>query len=89
MGLAIKNFILGPIENNTYLLYDQLSHAAVLIDPAIPSRELLDFIHANGLQLTQFWITHAHFDHIGGVRALLTESDSAVTVKIHPDAVSL
>jgi glyoxylase-like metal-dependent hydrolase (beta-lactamase superfamily II) len=89
MGISIKNFILGPIENNTYLLYDQVSHAAVLIDPAIPSRKLLEFIHANGLQLAQIWITHAHFDHIGGVRALLAELDSAVPVKIHPDAVPL
>lgn len=89
MGFLIKQFILGPIENNTYLLCDQAAREGVLIDPAVPSREILSFITQQELNLTQIWLTHAHFDHIGGVRWLCEQFQHEIRVFIHPQALPL
>jgi len=89
MGLIIKTFVLGAIENNTYLLSDSETKQAALVDPAVPSRQVLDHIQEEGLDLRQIWITHAHFDHIGGVRWFIDQSAAPLKVSIHPDALPL
>jgi hydroxyacylglutathione hydrolase len=89
MGIDIKTFVIGPIENNTYLLSDSVSGEAVLIDPAAPSQNIQEYLVSNDLHLTQIWITHAHFDHIGGVRWFVEQSQSPLPVFIHPAALPL
>ncbi|MDZ4182749.1 MAG: MBL fold metallo-hydrolase [Candidatus Cloacimonadaceae bacterium] len=65
--LKLESSILLPeYGTNTWLLYDDESHDAILIDPAAPSQALLDRIHALGLKILYFVNTHGHGDHIGG-----------------------
>jgi hydroxyacylglutathione hydrolase len=89
MTLQINNFVLGSIENNTYLISDSDSNQAVLIDPAVPSKKVMDFISENNLFLKEIWVTHAHFDHIGGVRWFTDQNKKTVKVAIHKDAIEL
>jgi hydroxyacylglutathione hydrolase len=89
MTLQIQTFVLGPIENNTYLISDPFSSQAVLIDPAAPSQKIMGFLSKNNLNLKEIWITHAHFDHIGGVRWFLDQNKETVKVAIHINAVEL
>ena len=89
MGLDIKLFVIGPIENNTYLLSDSVAKEAVLIDPAAPSQDIQNYLNNNQYHLTQIWITHAHFDHIGGVNWFVEQSQDQLPVTVHPDALPL
>jgi len=89
MALVIDTFILGPIENNTYLLSDKTSKEAVLIDPAAPSKNIFQHIKKNNLYLREIWLTHAHFDHIGGVRWFLNQYGGEIQAAMHKDAVNL
>jgi len=90
MALMIDTFILGPIDNNTYLLTDKTSKDAVLIDPAAPSKRIVQHIKKNNLNLKEIWLTHAHFDHIGGVRWFLEKyADKDIQAAIHKNAVNL
>ena len=41
MTLTISTYVLGPLENNTYLLADSTSSEAVIIDPALGSEAIL------------------------------------------------
>ena len=41
MTLKISTYVLGPLENNTYLLADSTSSEAVIIDPALGSEAIL------------------------------------------------
>jgi len=66
MTLQITTFILGPLENNTYLLADPDTRRAVLIDPSFESERALETIERLKFELTEIWLTHAHFDHIAG-----------------------
>ncbi len=89
MALIIDTFILGPIDNNTYLLSDKTSKEAVLIDPAAPSKKIVQHIEKNNLYLKEIWLTHAHFDHIGGVRWFLKQYGRGIQAVIHKKAVNL
>ena len=90
MALIIDTFILGPIDNNTYLLSDKTSKEAVLIDPAAPSKKITQHIKVNNLILKEIWLTHAHFDHIGGVRWFLEQyAEKDIQAAIHKNAVNL
>ena len=90
MALMIDTFILGPIDNNTYLLSDKTSREAVLIDPAAPSKKIIQHIKKNNLFLKEIWLTHAHFDHIGGVRWFLEQyAGKDIQAAIHKNAANL
>ncbi|NHN33049.1 MBL fold metallo-hydrolase [Paenibacillus agricola] len=64
-GLKIESFSLGPIGTNAYLLSRPEENKAIIIDPGMNPKPLLKRI-AN-LQIEAILLTHAHFDHIGGV----------------------
>lgn len=87
--LQIKNYILGPFQNNTYLLSETNTHECIIIDPAIGSRILAIEIANVHLELSQIWITHAHFDHVGGIHEIEDPFSYAIPVFIHPLEIPL
>lgn len=64
----IKRFIAGQLENNIYLLTDETTKKAVLIDAPENLAELVDF--AKGYDVEYILLTHGHFDHIMGLTDL-------------------
>jgi glyoxylase-like metal-dependent hydrolase (beta-lactamase superfamily II) len=64
----IEPFSLGPLATNAYLLTRPDTKQAVVIDPGMNPQSLLKRIA--GLQVEAILLTHAHFDHIGGVEAI-------------------
>lgn len=65
--LKIETFNLFPeLGTNTWLLWDEESREAFLIDPAASSDTLLARIRELGLRVTLIINTHGHGDHIGG-----------------------
>jgi glyoxylase-like metal-dependent hydrolase (beta-lactamase superfamily II) len=84
MALEILSLQLGPMENNTYVAADVSSGQAVVIDPSFDSEVILPEIEQRGWSLSAIWLTHAHFDHIAGVKALLSASSPPPAVGLHP-----
>ncbi len=84
MPLEILPFVLGPLENNTYLVADQASREAAIIDPAYDSEQVLAQAEKRGWRLTQIWLTHAHFDHMAGVAAVAAAFSPPLPVGLHP-----
>lgn len=66
--LQIQTFTLGPLATNAYLLTPPHSNKGILIDPGKPDPMLLESIR--DIELEAILLTHAHFDHIGGVEAV-------------------
>ncbi len=83
MTISISTLVLGPIENNTYLIADQESKIAAVIDPSVASRDLLQNITEQDWRLEFILVTHAHFDHIGGVKWLKGQFDHDIKVALH------
>ena len=83
MALSISTFVLGPIGNNTFLIADEDSKIAAVIDPSAASKELAEKIHEKKWMLEYILVTHAHFDHIGGVKSLIGQFGNNLIVGLH------
>ncbi|MDR1610850.1 MAG: MBL fold metallo-hydrolase [Candidatus Symbiothrix sp.] len=67
--LKIKVFVFNPIQENTYLLYDETKEAVIIDCGAYTDdekKQLSDFINEKKLKLKHVLNTHLHFDHILG-----------------------
>ena len=71
--MNIVKFVFNPIQENTYLLWDQTMEC-IIIDAGNSSAgedsRLADFIANNGLKPVMAVNTHGHFDHLMGVNFL-------------------
>ena len=79
--LEIVTFETGPLQENAYLLVDRDSRDAAIVDPGDDGDQLIAAIEQGGAKLRAIWLTHAHFDHIGAVKALRTHF--SVPVHLH------
>lgn len=80
--MKISSFVVGPLQENCYLLVDEVSGDAVLIDPGDDAERLVEAVSASGAQLRAIWLTHAHVDHVGAVAPLVERF--GVPVALHP-----
>ncbi len=85
MPIIIKVFTLGPLQNNCYLLIDDQSKLAALIDPPYGVETIIKHIENQKLDLQKILLTHAHFDHIGGVNTLVQSTSKSLDIYIQPD----
>ena len=60
----------GVFGTNTYLIGDEETGKAVLIDPDGSGKQILKLVQQNGFSLEAILLTHGHFDHIGAVDEL-------------------
>ncbi|MGA8941394.1 MAG: MBL fold metallo-hydrolase [Thermoactinomyces sp.] len=65
--MIIESVVLGPVMTNTYLIYNPDEKRGVVIDPGMEPASLLKRIRELELEIEAILVTHAHFDHIGGV----------------------
>ena len=56
---------------NTYLVVDEDTNKAVLIDPDGDGKQIAALLDREGYSLEAILLTHGHFDHIGAVDALV------------------
>jgi glyoxylase-like metal-dependent hydrolase (beta-lactamase superfamily II) len=82
--MIVLPFVLGPIGNNTYLAGDPVTGAAVVIDPSFEPAPVLEEAGRRDWQIQSIWLTHAHFDHIGGTAALRKALGEEIPVAINP-----
>lgn len=72
--MKISRFTINMFGVNCYVVWDEKSRQAVVIDPGMfypREHEVFDnFLKKNDLTLTQIVNTHLHLDHIFGVNAL-------------------
>jgi hydroxyacylglutathione hydrolase len=80
--VRIESRTVGPFQENSYLIVDEETNRAALVDPGDEPERLLAMIRASGATLDAIWLTHAHLDHIGGIAGVKRVLD--VPVYLHP-----
>jgi glyoxylase-like metal-dependent hydrolase (beta-lactamase superfamily II) len=60
-------FTVGPVQENCFLLRQDGSNEALIVDPGEEAPKLLGAIEELGLELQAILLTHTHFDHVGAV----------------------
>lgn len=69
--MLIKTLPVGRLETNCYVVTDENALVCAVIDPGDESNTILDYIEDNKLSCKAILITHAHFDHVSAVNAML------------------
>ena len=73
--------VLGPFQENCYVVSDPATGATVVVDPGSEGEEVIAEIERGGHELQAIWITHAHVDHIGAIATVKRRWD--VPVYLH------
>ena len=82
--MLIKTLPVGQLETNCYVVTDENALVCAVIDPGDESNTILDYIEDNKLSCKAILITHAHFDHVSAVNAML-EATGAVLYMCEKD----
>jgi hydroxyacylglutathione hydrolase len=85
--MIIKKLVIGPLENNCYIIADEQTRAAFIVDPGDEPDRILDLINEYGLKPQYIICTHAHFDHIAVVSDIKQETDMKIV--LHRDDLEL
>lgn len=64
MPLKIHRLVLGLFQTNCYVLGDEQTGEAVVIDPPDNAPDILDVLQRESWSLREILVTHAHFDHL-------------------------
>ena len=81
MTLRIRACAAGPLETNAYLVADEATGEAILVD-APPGVTPALIALAAGLQVRRIVVTHGHWDHIADAAALVEAT--GVPLAAHP-----
>lgn len=73
--LKIGRMVLGSCQTNTYFVYR--GQDAIVFDPADQGDRIYDALNRNGFRVRAVYLTHGHFDHIWGCRALVEAARKA------------
>jgi hydroxyacylglutathione hydrolase len=83
--ISIVSFVLGPVQTNAYLVADDETREAVVIDPAAEGEVILAEARRRGWRIGSIWLTHGHFDHLAGSAAVADGSSPPPPVAMHPE----
>lgn len=89
--MMLARLVVGPLQVNCFILADEKTREAVVIDPGDDGDAILKIIRDKGLAVRYIVNTHAHFDHVGanetlkkstGAQLLMHEDEAPVLATI-------
>ena len=68
--LYVKKIIVGQLQTNCYLVFDEKNSEAIIIDPGDNAEYIMRILNDLDVKPTKIVATHGHFDHILAVNEL-------------------
>jgi glyoxylase-like metal-dependent hydrolase (beta-lactamase superfamily II) len=81
--MIFEQIPVGQMQNFSYLIGDENSKEAAVVDPAWENGKILEHSKKHNLNIKFILITHSHYDHIDGVKRMFDATDA--TVYVHKD----
>ncbi len=81
--MIIKRLAVGPLETNAYIIGDETTGQALVVDPGDEPDRILALIKDSGLAVNAVICTHSHFDHIGAAGDI--KNATGARILIHRD----
>ena len=85
--MLIKNLVVGQLEVNCFIVADERTKEAMVIDPGDEPDRIIAVIKENSIKVKYILCTHAHFDHVGALSDIKDETDAKVV--IHKDELEI
>jgi len=82
--MKITVFQLGELSANCYIVADENAKVCAVVDPGGDGKELAQWLNEQGLTPQCLFLTHHHFDHVGGVDEM-AEAFPGMAVYMHPE----
>lgn len=82
-NIKIEKMVVGMMQTNCYLVYDEDIKEAIIVDPGASPRMIKDVVGAEGVKPVAIFLTHAHLDHIGALKKIKEEYN--IPIYIHTD----
>jgi len=80
--MKLTSLQVGPIGTNCYIVENEKTHHAVVIDPGDEGDMIVDTIREKGLTVDAIFLTHGHMDHMNGLKEV--REYTKAKVYIHP-----
>lgn len=81
--MIVKRLAVGPLEANCFIIGDEASGKGMVIDPGDEPDRILELVTADALSLEYIICTHAHFDHVGALPDI--RSQTGAKIVLHRD----
>ncbi len=78
--MKITNIPSGPLDVNTYIVADEETKKAFIVDPGGHNMRTVNLIADEGYEVEYIILTHGHGDHIGGVTEYMKDYPKAKLV---------
>jgi glyoxylase-like metal-dependent hydrolase (beta-lactamase superfamily II) len=66
--IDVRMFTVGPVQENCFVVREQDSGSALIVDPGEEADRLLKAVDELGIEKVEaILVTHTHFDHVGAV----------------------
>ncbi len=78
--MDVETFVVPPLENNVYLVYDGAAKEALLVDTSLSAAKVLPRIRELGLALKFILNTHGHPDHVADNAAIAKETGAKIGI---------
>lgn len=80
--MKVCKIVVGDFKTNCYIVYDENSNKAIVIDPGDDYFKIESELIKNNLYVCAILLTHGHFDHIGALSEFAIQK---VPIYIHVD----
>jgi hydroxyacylglutathione hydrolase len=70
----------GPLASNCYIIADEKSKKAAIIDTGGDSNKILDVITREQLIVEYIFLTHGHSDHIAALKEVKNATDAKIAI---------
>jgi hydroxyacylglutathione hydrolase len=78
--LVLEHLMVGPLQSNCFIIGDEVSGEAVIIDPGGDGDMILNAVSRKPWKVTAILNTHAHFDHIAANAAVKSVTGAPLLV---------
>lgn len=78
--MKLETLVLGSLHTNCYILLDEASGEAAVIDPAAQADRILDTVQGLGCKVKYIIVTHAHIDHIAALDEVAKATGAPVVI---------
>ena len=68
--MFVKQFLIGGDRNYAYLIADEATGKAAVVDPSYNPEVIVDFAREHNYEIVYIFNTHGHYDHTNGNRTI-------------------
>lgn len=79
--MELVKLSLGMMGTNCYIVWDEKSLEAAVIDPGFKDDRIFKCMHENHLNVKYILLTHGHFDHLGGVDDVKAQTGAKIMIE--------